>query len=308
MVEDRGASFIEDAVTQIDPEKRTLMLGSGRTLPYDIVSFNTGSEIPFPGSERLQENIFTVKPIANLLKARQYILRRIPEKQLHLSVIGGGPAGVELAGNVWRIADDARGKIKITLLAGTRLLKHLPDKVRSRAYRSLTGRGITVIEGRHVKNAADGAVALDDDSVIPYDMALLATGVTPPAMFKRSGLPVGEDGGLLVNSFLQSVRYPEIFGGGDCISLEHYRLPRVGVQAVRQNPILYHNLLASLRGGELLEFVPQQTYLLIFNMGNGRGIFWRGNIVWEGRLAFTLKDYIDRTFMRKFQISGELAE
>ena len=91
-------------------------------------------------------------------------------------------------------------------------------------------------------------------------MALLATGVTPQALFKRSGLPVGEDGGLLVNSFLQSVRYPEIFGGGDCISLEHYRLPRVGVQAVRQNPILYHNLLASLSGGELFEFTPQQTY------------------------------------------------
>jgi NADH dehydrogenase FAD-containing subunit len=172
----------------------------------------------------------------------------------------------------------------------------------------LSERSVTIVEGRHVLQAADGAVALDDSSVIPYDMALLATGVTPPAMFKKSGLPVGDDGGLLVNSFLQSVRYPEIFGGGDCISLEHYRLTRVGVQAVRQNSILFHNLLASLRGGELLEFVPQQTYLLIFNMGNGRGIFWRGNIVWEGRLAFKLKDYIDRTFMKKFQVSGERAE
>ena len=308
MVEDRGALFIEDAVKKVDPEKRTLLLVSGKTVPYDIVSFNTGSKIPFPGLEHAQDNIFTVKPIVNLLSAREYILSRIADKQLHISVIGGGPAGVELAGNVWKIADDAGEKIKVTLLAGTRLLKHLPDKVRSLCYRSLTERSIAIVEGRHVQQAADGALALDDDSVIPYDMALLATGVTPPALFKRSGLPVGEDGGLLVNSFLQSVRYPEIFGGGDCISLEHYRLPRVGVQAVRQNPILYHNLLAALRGGELLEFVPQQTYLLIFNMGNGRGIFLRGNIVWEGRLAFKLKDYIDRRFMRKFQVSGELAE
>jgi len=308
MVEDRGASFIEDAVTQVDPEKRTLLLRSGRDVPYDIVSFNTGSEIPFPGPEHVQDNIFTVKPIINLLSAREYVLRRIADRQLHICVIGGGPAGVELAGNVWKIADDAGRKITITLLAGTRLLKHLPDRVRSLCYRSLTERSVTIVEGRHVVQAAGGVVALDDDSVIPYDMVLLATGVAPPAMFKRSGLPVGEDGGLLVNSFLQSIRYPEIFGGGDCISLEHYRLPRVGVQAVRQNPILYHNLLASLRRGEMLEFVPQQTYLLIFNMGNGRGIFWRGNIVWEGRLAFTLKDYIERTFMRKFQISGELAE
>ncbi len=308
MVEDRGASFIEDAVTRVDPENRTLLLGSGRTVPYDIVSFNTGSEIPFPGPELVQDNIFRVKPIVNLLSARDYLLRRIADRRLHIVVIGGGPAGVELAGNVWKIADDAGRRLQITLLAGTRLLKHFPDKVRTPCYRSLAERAVAIVEGRHVLRAADSTFVLDDGSVIPFDMALLATGVTPPAMFRRSGLLVGEDGGLLVNSFLQSVRYPEIFGGGDCISLEHDRLPRVGVQAVRENPVLYHNLLASLRGGVMQPFSPQRTYLLIFNMGNGRGIFWRGNIVWEGRLAFRLKDYIDRKFMRKFQVSGELTE
>jgi hypothetical protein len=43
-------------------------------------------------------------------------------------------------------------------------------------------------------------------------------------------------------------------------------------------------------------------------MGNGRGIAWRKHFVWEGRLAFMLKDSIDRRFMRKFQVSGELHE
>jgi hypothetical protein len=66
--------------------------------------------------------------------------------------------------------------------------------------------------------------------------------------------------------------------------------------------------MASLTGGEMRTFSPQEQYLLIFNMGDDRGIFWRGNMVWEGRLIFRLKDYIDRKFMRKFQVSGELAE
>jgi hypothetical protein len=48
--------------------------------------------------------------------------------------------------------------------------------------------------------------------------------------------------------------------------------------------------------------------MLIFNMGNGRGILWKKNFLWEGRLAFLLKDYIDRKFMRKFQVAGELNE
>ena len=32
------------------------------------------------------------------------------------------------------------------------------------------------------------------------------------------------------------------------------------------------------------------------------------NALWEGRLAFLLKDYIDRKFMKKFQVAGELNE
>jgi hypothetical protein len=43
-------------------------------------------------------------------------------------------------------------------------------------------------------------------------------------------------------------------------------------------------------------------------MGNGRGILWKKNFVYEGRLAFLLKDYIDRKFMRKFQVAGEADE
>jgi hypothetical protein len=43
-------------------------------------------------------------------------------------------------------------------------------------------------------------------------------------------------------------------------------------------------------------------------MGNGRGILWKKKFLWEGRLAFLLKDYIDRKFMRKFQVAGELTE
>jgi NADH dehydrogenase FAD-containing subunit len=96
-----------------------------------------------------------------------------------------------------------------------------------------------------------------------------------------------------------------VFGGGDCISLEGHNLARVGVYAVRQNPILLQNLLAALEGGEMMTFAPQAHYLLIFNMGDGKGIFWKRGLVWQGRLAFIFKNYIDMRFMKSFQISGE---
>ena len=119
---------------------------------------------------------------------------------------------------------------------------------------------------------------------------------------------VGADRGLLVNSHLQSVAHSDIFGGGDCISLEGHALAKAGVYAVRESPVLYHNLLAAVEGRKMDVFTPQKEFLLIFNMGNGKGIFWKKNWVWEGRLAFLLNDYIVRKFMKTFQVSGELDE
>ena len=309
LVEDRGGRFMEDKVTRIDPIGRLLFLHSGKEVNYDIVSFNTGSEVP---AESLiptpRDNVFPVKPVINLLHARQFVLNHSRAKSLHCVVIGGGPGGVEVSANLWRLIHQALPRAKITLIAGKTLLGDFPEKARQLALLSLSSKGVEVIEGNYVKAIEKETVVLKDEKKIHFDMVLLGVGIKPSSLFKDSGLPTGEDGGLLTNSYLQSTAYPEIFGGGDCISLDGHPLARVGVYAVRENPVLYTNLLAALEGGEMKIFKPQKSYLLIFNMGDGRGIFWRNNWVWEGRLAFLLKDYIDRRFMRRFQVSGELNE
>ena len=309
LVEDRGGRFIEDKVTRIDPIGRFLFLHSGKEVNYDIVSFNTGSEVPAESlTPTPRENVFPVKPVINLLHARQFVLNHSRAKSLHCVVIGGGPGGVEVSANLWRLIHQAHPRAKITLIAGKTLLGDFPEKARQLALLSLSSKGVEVIEGNYVKAIEKETVVLKDEKKIPFDMVLLGVGIKPSSLFKDSGLPTGEDGGLLTNSYLQSTAYPEIFGGGDCISLDGHPLARVGVYAVRENPVLYTNLLAALEGGEMKIFKPQKSYLLIFNMGDGRGIFWRNNWVWEGRLAFLLKDYIDRRFMRRFQVSGELNE
>ena len=309
MAEDRRGAFIEDKVIHIDPGQRTLNLQSGKQVSYDVVSFNTGSDVPLAGlvSER-SEKIVPVKPVLNLLQARRLIVPSLKQKPMDFVVIGGGPAGVEITANLWRLVNENRGKATIKLIAGRRLLSGLPEKVRSKALRSLTGRSILVTEGSHVKAMTRDEIRLIDGSAHLFDVAFMALGVQPSRIFRDSGIPTGPDGGLLVNSFLQSVAHPEMFGGGDCISLAEQPLAKVGVYAVRQNPILLHNLLAALEGREMKAFMPQKDYMLIFNMGNGSGILWKKNFLWEGRLAFLLKDYIDRKFMRKFQVAGELNE
>jgi NADH dehydrogenase FAD-containing subunit len=140
---------------------------------------------------------------------------------------------------------------------------------------------------------------------VPYDVAILTMGIMPQGLFADSGVETSEDGALLVNDYLQSTSHPTIFGGGDCIAVKGKRLDRVGVYAVREAPILFHNLLAAIKGEPLHAFNPQKQYLLIFNLGDGSGLFVWGSWIWKGRLAFTLKNYLDTSFMAKFQVSGE---
>ena len=308
MAEDRGASFMDDEAVCIDPGKRSIRLVSGRDVIYDVASFNTGSGIPLEPLAAPSGRIVPVKPIINLYRARREILREIEDRDLKISVVGGGPAGVEIASNLWRLVRNKPHAADITLVGGDRILGKVPERVREFALRSMERRKIRLLEPARARAVDDGSIELSDGNTLRHDFAFIAVGVKPSSIFADSWLPTGKDRGLLVDSFLRSPAHPEIFGGGDCISLACAPLDKVGVYAVRQNPVLLHNLMAALEGGELRAFRPQGAYMLIMNMGDGTGILWKRDLAFNGRFAFLLKDFIDRRFMRKFQVSGELEE
>jgi NADH dehydrogenase FAD-containing subunit len=309
MAEERGGRFIDDWVMRIDPVKKTLFLSSGKEVTYDVLSCNVGSEVPVQSLMNSKEkHVFTVKPVINFLRIRDLVVTSPREKELRCVVFGGGPAGLEVAGNLWRLVSQNGYKARITLVAGKKLLGGFPERARLLALRSFSARDVEVIEGNHVDRIAQGRAFLRGGTMLTFDLALIGLGIMPSPIFKESGLPTGDDGGLLVNRYLQSTTWPTIFGGGDCISFQDHPLSKVGVYAVKQNPVLYHNLIAALEGGKMEPFTPQREYMLIFNMGDGRGILWKKDRVWQGKFAFILKNYIDRRFMRKFQVSGELDE
>jgi NADH dehydrogenase FAD-containing subunit len=177
---------------------------------------------------------------------------------------------------------------------------HFSSGIRKRVVRSLTRRGVEINQSRVTR--IDGRqVGLESGEVRDVDFLFLALGVYPSPIFSQSGLPVGPDGGLMVNEFLQSPEYPDIFGGGDCIYFQNQPLTKVGVYAVRENPVLCSNLMARLEGKPLQPFDPGGDYLLIFNLGDGTGVLSKKWLTFGGRPAFLIKDYIDRRFMKKFQ-------
>jgi NADH dehydrogenase FAD-containing subunit len=306
MSEDRGAAFVEDHVVKIRPHEKKIDLHSGNEVSYDVLSLNTGSYVPAQEAIPADASVFTVKPIEKLLLARRRILEDLKGKDLKITVAGGGPTGVEVAGNLEGLAKNESGRCRITLVAGSRLLSGFAGSVRKHALKSLTSRHVQVIEGARVVAVKDRKTELSTGDVLDNDYVFMAVGVKPSSLFVDSGLPVGQDGGMLVNKFLQSVAYPELFGGGDCISFQPEPLAKVGVYAVRQNPILLHNLLNALNGGVLQEFIPQGAFLLALNMGDGTAVVRWHSLVWGGPLGFALKNYVDRKFMKNFQVSGEV--
>ncbi|MCU0574250.1 MAG: FAD-dependent oxidoreductase [Syntrophobacteraceae bacterium] len=308
MVEDRGGVFVAARVVHIDGPKRLLWLSNDAHIPFDVASFNTGSHVPVAWTGGSVERLVPVKPVFNLYLARlelQNLLRRGP---LHLVVVGGGAAGVEVAGNLWKLVRDAGAEARITLVAGRGLLRDAPPKVRGLALSSLLRRSLNVIERVHLDSFAGRKVLLSDGSALDCDLAFVAVGVTPSRLFVNSKLPTGHRGELWVDRTLRSPDYPHLLGGGDCIAVEGMRLAKVGVYAVRQNPILHHNLMASLEGKSFRHFGAGPSPMLILNMGDGTGILWKKGFTVAGKMALKLKNFIDFRFMRKFQVSGELEE
>ncbi len=302
MVSKQGGMFIQDKVVGIEPDKKILELVSGSQLTYDVVSFNTGSHVPANGFTNGHPNTFSVKPIEKLIQARTRVLELSQKRIIKICVVGGGPSAVEMAGNIWKIGQTlTKHPPLIQILSRNTILSQLPEKIRHMAKKSLEYRGIEIHESGSADRIDSEGVLLHSGERFPADVIFLALGIQPSPIFRNSGLPIGPDGGLKVNRYLQSPDYPDIFGGGDCIFFEACPLDKVGVYAVRQNPILFHNLLAALSGSALKSFDPGSNYLMILNLGDNTGILLKNRLQLKGRLAFILKDYIDRKFMRRFQ-------
>jgi NADH dehydrogenase FAD-containing subunit len=302
VVEKRGGRFVLGKVKNLNPQDKEIHLETGETLPYDILSMNAGSYIPETIVVEKTEDIYGVKPIERLIQAQSRIVELASQNPITIGIVGGGPSAVEIAGNTWALLA-RRGKRPgaIRVFAGKAIMRNFPEGVRRRAYQSLRRRGIEIQEGDYVQEVRAGQITTASGKGFDADFVLLALGVTPSPIPRESDLPTGPDGAMRVNQHLQCTEYPEIFGGGDCIYFQDRPLDKVGVYAVRQNPILYHNLMASLNETPLQAFDPGGNYLLIFNMGDGTGIFHKRGITFGGRPAFVIKNYIDRRFMKKFQ-------
>ena len=166
MVEARGGIFITARVDRIEANNRRIVLSDNRLLDYDLLSCNLGSEIiPIAGPA---ENIIPVKPIENLYAAGREIERRSKKGRLRVVVIGGGAAGVEIAGNLSRLSLKAAHPLDITLVSKDQILFRHPAKMRRLALTSFTQRGICVREQERVEQITASEIFLHSGKRLPF--------------------------------------------------------------------------------------------------------------------------------------------
>ncbi|MEX0868312.1 MAG: FAD-dependent oxidoreductase, partial [Nitriliruptoraceae bacterium] len=132
-----------------------------------------------------------------------------------------------------------------------------------------------------------------------HDVAVLATGLVAHPDVERMGL--GGHDGIPVDETLQHVSYDDIYAVGDCAHRVDAPLPKIGVYAVRQGPVLVESLLARRRGDALPRFAAADHVLQIVDLGDGTAVAARGRRWFAGRLPRVVKRRIDRRWLDRYR-------
>ena len=258
--------LLVDAVERIDAPGRRLLLASGETLVYDRLVYAVGSgrgiaDVPGAGAHAY--------PIADLQQAerlRTALAETGPTAPV--TVVGGGPAGIEVA------AELAEQGCAVTLVCAGRLGPSLHPRARRSVARRLRALGVTVEDGpgSRVTAVRRREVDLADGRTLPSAITVWATGFGVPDLARASGLSTDALGRLLTDETLTSIDDDRIVAAGDSAAPSGVPL-RMSCQAA--GPLGGHaadTVLRRVDGREPAPFVMGFVGLCL-SLGRQRGIF-----------------------------------
>ncbi|MEP4148889.1 MAG: selenide, water dikinase SelD [Halioglobus sp.] len=304
-----GVRFIESEVIALDPENKRLSLVGRPAIEYDLVSLDIGSQPELDSVPGAREYSIPVKPVAGLWQRWRDLSPRLSEQDepKKISVVGGGAGSVELA---LAMAHALAGRaVSITLVCGApEVLSGYNRSARSAVMAALLRHEINVMLDSRVSTVQDGALTLADGSSHVFDELFWCTGASASPWVAASGLGCDARGFLQVTDALQSVDSDWVFGAGDIATQVNHPRPKAGVYAVRQAPVLAHNLRAKLLGEKLKQHKPQQRFLSLVSLGDRQAVADRGPFSATGNWVWRWKDRIDREFMGRFEDLPQMVE
>jgi NADH dehydrogenase len=227
-------------VTRIDPDLGRIAIGSGSFVPYDYLVLASGATHSYFGNESWENDAPGLKSIDNAIEIRRRIMLAFEDAErnswdsgktepVNLTIIGGGPTGVELAGAIRDISTfilkhEFRSiypaACKVLLLEGLpRILAHYPDELSRKAEAELRKLGVEVHTKTRVTHV-DSEFVWIDDVRLPSTVTIWAAGVEASPLGKCFRGSTDRSGAIVVNEFLNPKGYPDIFVCGDLAHFE----------------------------------------------------------------------------------------
>ena len=304
-----GCRFIESAVRRIDADGHSLELADGRTESWDVLSLAIGSVaggLDVPGAT---DTAFTLRPIGRaraIMPAVQAAAYRHSDRSVRIAVVGSGAAGFEVACALRaRLRHDALPGTVTLVDASQHLLANHDPAARAVGTRVLARLGIGTALGARIIGVDTRGLATAAGAFIPADVAVWTAGAAPSPILSAAGFTLDDRGFVLVDAQLRSVSHPDVLVTGDAAGLEgHPGTPKSGVHAVREGPVLQHNVRALCGDsppGALRRYVPRSATLALLDCGDRTAILSYGSLALDGRWVARLKDAIDGRFVARFQ-------
>lgn len=297
-----GVTLVQAAVSQIDLAAR-IAGDDTQEWPFDLVSIDIGSAPAMDTVPGVAEQAVGIKPIPFFLEYWRQLQDGLAavERPLHLVVVGGGAGGVEAVLAMAYRLRIVSSSVKCSLVTGGELLPGYSRRTAQRMARHLAAAGIALLTHARVSAVQPGQLQFADGSSAAFDQLLWATGAAPQGWLAAAGLG-GDDGFVAINQHLQSISHPYVFAAGDIATYAAQPRPKAGVFAVRQGPVLAHNLLrqALQPSQPLLTYRPQRDYLSLLSTGPRHAVATWYGLSWEGDWVWRWKDRIDQRFMHRF--------
>ncbi len=312
-------------VTGVDLQGRRVLLetggapGSPAELAYDTLVVATGSSYSYFGHEEWREVAGEVKSLESAIAVRSRVLSAFERAEaskdagervaeLTFVVVGGGPTGVEIAGQIGELAQDMLrhdfsrihpGDARILLVEmADRILPGFPSSLSVKAARSLRALGVTPTVGRRVVviDAAGATLEASDQSHerVPARTVIWAAGVHASELAAQlgeaSGAEVDHAGRVTVCADLTLPGHPEVLALGDMVRVRDRHgavldLPGVAPVAIQQGAYAARAIKRRLHGQSQRPF----RYLSKGNLatiGRGRAVAHLGLIRLSGLPAW----------------------
>ena len=297
LCERHGIDWIHGRAEALDVRRNEITLSDGRTVAGDVVAFDVGSMTP-----GTKPDAVVAKPLHRITAFASRVIDMLESDKNHtVAIVGGGAAGVEVALNlaqrVRRLGADQRIRIHL-YEANSRVLHQFPQAMSKDALRLLVDSGVRVdlgnrpeAVGQHGLRSATGEHE--------YDALLWATGTKGPDFFKDAGLLTDSRGFVHTDKQLRVLGRGNLFASGDSALVKGYeQLARIGVHAVKQGPILLHNIAAAVNEKESLHsFAPYPISPIIISTGMPSAWWLAGSVWFRNKFALGIKHQIDRKWI-----------